>query len=165
MNIVQNLAKFDFGCEIYHSDGEGHIQVQQHPVDLVDPFETPYSLLIQIEQEGLWPEFLEMVKAKEDEWILNITRHFPESKFYSTTCFVAFLSILSCRDAQIRLIQDSPLWFWDEKNAPMISKVINKATQLIDATPRESMDKEIDLSILNGVISRLEAERNKNQKT
>lgn len=163
MGIIQKLAKCDLGREIYHSDGEGHIQVQQLPVDTVDPFETPQALLALVEKEGLWPELFEMVKSKEDEWILHITRYFSDTEPYSTTCFVEFLSILSSRAAQIQLIQDSPLWFWDEKNTPMISKVINKATQLIDSTPRESMDKEIDLSILNGVISRLEAKRNKNE--
>jgi len=55
------------------------------------------------------------------------------------------------------------LWFWDENNAPMISRVIDKAAQLIDSTSHKSLDKEIDLSILNGVISRLESKRNKNE--
>lgn len=160
MDTIHKLAKCDLGGEIYHSDGHGHIQVEQ--VSSYG-FESPTFLLEQVEKEGLWPEFFEMAKAKEDEWILRITRYFPDADHYSTTCFVEFLTVLSSRDSQIQLIQDSPLWFWDEKNAPMISRVIDKAVQLIDSTSHESLDKEIDLSILNGVISRLEAKRNKNE--
>jgi len=158
MEIIHKLATCDLGREIYHSDGQGHIQVEQVPSY---GFETPTFLLEQVEKEGLWPDFFAMARTKEDEWILHITRYFSDIDHYSTTCFVEFLSILSSRDAQIQLIQDSPQWLWDEKNAPMISRVVDKATQLIDSTSRDSMDKEIDLSILSGVISRLEAKRNK----
>ena len=160
MDIIQKLATCDLGCEIYHSDGEGHVQVESR-MDTTDPFEPPQLLLGQIEQEGQWSEFFEMAKTKGDDWILRITQYFPDATHYSTMCFIEFLSTLSSRDAQIVLIQDSPLWLWDEKNAPMIGVVIDKARQLIDSTPRESMDKEIDLSILNGVISRLEVKRTK----
>ncbi len=160
MSIIQKLKVCDLGEEIYHSDGHGHIQVEQ--VSSYG-FEGPDFLLEQVEKEGLWPEFFEMAKAKEDEWILRITSYFPDTEHYSTTCFVEFLSILSGRDAQIQLIQDSPLWFWDEKNAAMIGRVIDEAAQLIDSSPHESLAKEIDLSLLNGVISRLETKRNKNE--
>ena len=156
MDIIQKLAKCDLGREIYHSDGEGHVQVEQQTLDLVDPFETPQVLLGQVEQKELWSEFFEMVKTKEDEWILHITRYFSDTEYYSTTCFVEFLSILSSRAAQIQLIQDSPLWLWDEKNAAMINLVIDKASQLADSPPCELGDWEIDLY---GVISRLEAKR------
>jgi hypothetical protein len=162
MDIIQKLAKCDLGREIYHSDEQRHIQVEQ---DSSYGFETPTFLLDQVEKEGLWPEFFEMAKTKEAEWILRITRYLSSTEHCSTMCIVEFLSILSSRDAQIQLIQDSPLWFWNERNAPMISRVIDKATQLIDSTPCGSMDKEIDLSILNGVIRRLEAKRNKTEQT
>jgi hypothetical protein len=161
MNIIQKLKVCGLGGEIYHSDGHGHIQVEQ--VSSYG-FETPAFLLEQVEKEGLWPEFFEMAKAKEDEWILRITRYFSDTDHYSTTCFVEFLSILSSRDAQIQLIQDSPLWFWEEKNAPMMNRVIDKATQLINSPSCDPLDKEIDLSILNGVISRLETKRNKTEQ-
>lgn len=161
MDIIQKLSKCDLGREVYHSDGEGHIQVQQLPVNIVDTFETPQSLLTQVEQEELWLEFFEMVKAKEDEWILHFTRYFPDNECYSTTCFVEFLSILSSRDAQIQLIQGAPLWTWDEKNGSLISTVIDKAAQLADSLPSEPMSSEIELAILNRVINRLEAKRNK----
>lgn len=162
MDIIQKLATCDLGREIYHSDGEGHVQVEyQYQADLTDPFDTPQLLIGQVEQESLWSEFFEMAKTKEDDWILRFTQYLPDTAHYSTMCFIEFLSTLSSRDMQIVLIQDSPLWLWDKKNAPMIGMVIDKARQLIDSTPRESMDKEIDLSILNGVISRLETKRNK----
>ena len=164
MDIIQKLAKCDLGREIYHSDGEGHVQVEQRPIGLVDPFETPQTLLCQVEQEGLWSEFFEMVKTKEDEWILHITRYFSDNEHYSTTCFVEFLSILSSRNAQIQLIQDSPLWLWDKKNSAMINLVIDKASQLADSSLCELGDWEIDLSVLNGVISRLEAKRDQGEQ-
>ncbi len=145
MNIIQKLANCDLGRETYHSDGKGHLQVQQ---ESSYGFETPTSLLEQVEQEGLCPEFFEIVKTKEDGWILHITRHFLTSKHYSTTCFVEFLSILSSRDAQIQLIQDSPMWLWDENNLTLIGMVIDKAEQLIASTDQKSIDREIDLSIL-----------------
>lgn len=156
MDAIQKLAKCDLGREIYHSDGEGHVQVE-YQSDSIDPFDSPHVLLGQVEQEGLWPEFLKMARMKDDEWILRITRVFSGSEHYSTSCFVEFLSILSSRDAQIILIQDSPTWLWDEKNAPMLEVVIDKAAQLIASATGDSMDREIDLSILNRVISRLEA--------
>ncbi len=106
-----------------------------------------------------------MTKTKEDEWILHITRHFSAAAHYSTMCFVELLSILSSRGAQIVLIQDSPLWPWDEKNTSLLNVVIDKAKRLIESTPHESWDEEVDLSILNGVVSRLEAKRNKTEQS
>lgn len=160
MKIIHKLATCDLGREIYHSDGEGHIQVQQ---DSPCGFETPTFLLEQVEKEGLWPEFFAMARTKEDEWVLDIARYLLNLEHCSTMCFVEFLSILSSREAQIQLIQDSPLWLWDEKSVPMINRVIDKAKQLIDSTPSESMDKEFDLSILNGVIRRLEEKESKTE--
>ena len=156
MDTIQKLAKCDFGREIFHSDGEGHVQVE-YRTDSLDPFDSPHVLLGQVEQEGLWPEFLEMARSKDDEWIRSISRVFSGTEHYATSCFVEFLSILSSRDAQIEFIQDSPMWLWDEKTAPMLEMVIDKAAQLIASTPDDSLEKEIDLSILNSVISRLEA--------
>ncbi len=153
MGIIQKLAECDLGREIYHSDGNGHVQVQ-----LVSKcgFETPAVLIEQIEQAGLWLEFFEMAKTKGDDWILRVIRFFPENKYYSTMCFVEFLSILTNTDSKILLIQDSPTWFWDESNAALIEKVITIAERLIESINPESIDSEIDLSILNRVIQRLE---------
>lgn len=158
MNLIQKLTVCDLGEEIYHSDGHGHLQVEQ--VSSYG-FEGPSFLLEQVEKEGLWPEFFEMARTKDDEWVLHIARYLSNIEHCSIVCFVEFLVILSGRDAQIQLIQDSPLWPWDEKTAPMISRVVDKATQLIGSTCCDSMDKEIDLFILSGVISRLEAMRKK----
>ena len=107
MGPIEKLAKCDLGREVYHSDGEGHVQVQ-YLSDALDPFDSPHVLLDQVEQEGLWPEFLEMARTKDDEWIQRICRVFSDTEQYSTLCYVEFLSILSSRDAQITLIQDSP---------------------------------------------------------
>ena len=156
MDIIQKLAMCDLGREIYHSDGQGHIQVEQ---DSSYGFETPAFLLEQVEKEGLWPEFFEMAKTKEDEWILRITRDLSSTEHCSTMCLVEFLSILSSRDALIVFIQDSPEWTWDEKSTSLIDMVIDKAMQIVNSIPRDSTDHGIDLSILNGVISKLEAKR------
>lgn len=157
MDIIQKLERCDLGEEIYHSDGHGHVQVEQ--VSSYG-FEGPDFLLKQVDKQDLWPEFFKMAKTRGDEWIHRIVRYFPDNKYYSTTCFVEFLSILSSRESQVQLVQDAPLWFWGEKNVSMISRVIDKATQLIDSTPCGSLGGEIDLSILNGVISRLNAKKN-----
>jgi len=156
MDLIQKLEKCDLGGEVYHSDGKGHLQVQ-----LVSPngFETPAFLLEQVEKEGLWSEFFKMTKTKDDEWIMRITRFFSNTEHYSTECFVELLTILSSRDAQIQLIQDAPLWLWNKNNTNLINIVTDKAKQLIDSTVGESLDKEIDLSILNRVINKLEAKR------
>jgi hypothetical protein len=162
MDIIQRIKDCDLGEVIYHSDGHGHLQVQ-YVSDY--GFEGPNFLLEQVEKEGLWPEFFAMAKAQGDEWIQRFSEYFPDTEHYSTMCFVEFLSILSSRDAQIVFIQDAHLWFWNEKNASMMSIVIDKATQLINAPSCETLDNEIDLTILNGLISRLEEKRNGIEQT
>lgn len=160
VDIIQKLAVCDLGREIYHSDGQGHIQVQS---ESSCGFETPFLLLEEVGREGLWPEFIEMTRSKEDEWILRITRFFPEASHFSTICFVEFLDILSNRDAQLQLIQDSPLWLWSENNVALIDVVIDKAAQLVDSTHQKASDRDIDLSILHRVIDSLEAKKDNNE--
>lgn len=152
MDAVQKFAECDLFREVYHSDGMGHVQVE---VVSDCGFETHALLLEQIEQEKLWPEFFEMVKTREDDWILGITSSFPEDKHYSTMCFAQFLSILTSTDAKIMLLQNAPFWLWDKSNVSLLETVIEIAAKIGESLDNDSIDAEIDLSIVNGVIRRL----------
>ncbi|MGF1756696.1 hypothetical protein L4D76_01865 [Photobacterium sagamiensis] len=152
MDPVQALAQRDLPYEIYHADGNGHVQVET-----VSPsnFDSPTDLLKRIEQTSQWSEFFAMAKTKPEQWLLDLMIYFPDTQPYSTQCFVEFLNILSSRDALICLVQESPRWYWDAKNVVLISNVIDMVTTLIDGTSQSDLHGELELMLLSELLKKL----------
>lgn len=153
MDAVNKLATYDFGQEVFHSDGFGHIQVQTVSSLGFEP--SPSMLLERIDQESKWPEFFVMAKTKSETWLLELVNHFPLTKQYSTNCFIEFLGILSSRDALIVLLQESPSWCWSSQNISLINTVLEKIDALIGHTSDESLNGEIEQMMLNDLVQRL----------
>jgi hypothetical protein len=157
MDIIKRLENCNFGREICHADGFGHVQVEIEPPSCY--LETPAYLLELVEEQGLWPEFFALAKTRDNGWIQRICKYLYFTDSCATQCFVRFLDMLSGREPQLQLLQDSPLWHWDANNVSLIETVIAKATQLSESTPPDDPGSDIDLLILQSLIGRLEALR------
>jgi hypothetical protein len=149
MDPIAELAQQDLIHEIYHSDGHGHLQVEQVSFDWG---KSPTELLNKIEQESLWPAFFTMVKTKPEQWLLDLLYFFPKDKQYSTLCFVEFLAMISSRDGLICLLQDSPDWYWNTQTSTLIDRVLAVTQVLIETLPEDPMTAEIESSMLNNVV-------------
>lgn len=152
MNPIDALSKHILKNEVYHADGHGHVQVETVSTD---DFESPTDLLEKIDQTSQWPAFYAMARTKPEQWLLGLMGYFPETKPYSTRCFVEFLDIFSSRNAMICLVQESPRWYWDVENIEQIGKVMSTVTSLIDSTSQGDLDAEIDLMLLGDLLKRL----------
>lgn len=153
MDAINKLLTHSFEEERYHSDGFGHIQVQNTAQCDFDC--SPADLLAQIDQASQWPEFLVAAKEMPDSWLIALSNHLPFDKHYSTDLLLELLQIVKSRDSAIVLIQESPRWYWSSNNISQINKVIEKASGLIAATSTDDLSSEIERSILQDIQQRL----------
>lgn len=152
MNPVEQLSKAQLETEIFHPDGNGHVQVETVSYSWG---ESPSELLEQINQLGMWKEFYQLLESKSEEWHFDLLSHFPLDKEYNVIFRMKLLESTSSDIAISTIISEAPTWLWNTETLPHLAKTIVYAEQLIAALDPDGFFIECETEQLTNLVDHL----------
>ncbi|MBL4829882.1 MAG: hypothetical protein JKY55_08375 [Aliivibrio sp.] len=152
MNPVEQLSKAQLETEIFHPDGDGHVQVETVSYSWG---ESPSELLEQINQQDLWEEFYHLLENRPEKWRFDLLDHFPLDKVYNVTFRMKLLDIVSSDTAIHAIISDAPMWLWNAQTLPYLTKVIEIAKQQLTTLDPDDVFIEFESEQLSNLIDHL----------
>ena len=152
MNPVEQLSKAQLQTEIFHPDGDGHIQVETVSYSWG---ESPSELLEQINQQGMWKAFYQLLESKPEEWHFDLLTYFPLDKGYNVVFRMKLLESNSSDIAINAIINDAHMWLWNEETLPNLATVIDYAEQLVTTLDPDGFFVEVESEQLSNLIDHL----------
>lgn len=148
---IHLLQQYEFSEPVYHSDGLGHIQVQES-----DPPYPLEALLQQVEERKEWDVCFLMFESQSKVWLLDFAEHLENTASYHTDCNIVISQILTDRSDLITLLQNADRWYWNNTNRHLIPALTKSVDALLSYHEPDVLQREIDTSILTGLKSRLD---------
>lgn len=153
--ILKLVESYQFEEPIYHSDGYGHVQVEQ-PLQKIN-----YSfndLILLIEERQLWPEVIKKLRDKDDFWLINFSTEIEtqctEGAF---NCLFQLSLLIKDEKNQVFQYQGAAKWPWKFGSISLLKEmeceVLILKKQLVKQEPDTA---EIYLSIVNDTLTNIQ---------
>ncbi|NOR55138.1 MAG: hypothetical protein GQ531_02915 [Sulfurovum sp.] len=139
---IEVLLNAKLESEIFHVDYDGHAQVEQVTYGMWD---SPETLLKQIDNESKWEEFYEASDTMSEAWSGQLARHFPVEAYFSKTPLWKLLTRRNSSAAQEEiLLKLFALKGWRESDEDFKEELRRYAL-----TYRSEMDDDIKNALEN----------------
>ncbi|WP_047045183.1 hypothetical protein [Vibrio mexicanus] len=141
INAVEKLSRFKYHYPKYHSDGKGHVQVEQlHPHQA----DKLAELVEAVDQQDAWEACRVMLQGQSHRWLTDAIQHIRMRKPCHIHFQLLILDLFKDEPSPVTLItQSADGWPWDETNWQSLSLLIEAVIKKLDALEPDIAKRKI----------------------
>lgn len=141
ISAVETLSRFIYHYPKYHSDGKGHVQVEQFHPHQTDKLA---DLVEAVDQQDAWEACRIMLQGQSHRWLTDAIQHIRMRRPCHIRFQLLILDLLEDESSSMTLItQSADGWPWDETNWQSLSLLIEAVTKKLDALEPDAEKRKI----------------------
>jgi len=152
--VLELIINYQFLEPIYHSDGFGHVQVEE-PLQ-----STPYNisnLIHFIEKKQQWSALLKLLPSKNECWLLSFSLELQKEESKGVlSCLITLTDFIKTQDNKIAHLQHAAQWPWISGTILLVNVVLSTLAKIEqDLLKEDGQSAEIDLTIVRQTLIEL----------
>lgn len=160
MDVIELLLAYQAPEEIYHPDGEGHVQVQVVMDENADPFSPSIAeLFVQLEQQNLWSEWQQAASEQEASWLCDLMKHivvWMKDKPCQLQAWLSCFSVLTERDAILTAISDLSQLPLQQASNEQLNQVMVRINELtLPNYDEDDVSQYLEQCMINDALERI----------